>query len=229
MSDTATNNKVNVSVDDIESYLDKNRDFFQHHPDLMLKMDFSNKDTGSISLVERQMKALRSRNQELSNELQNVIRNAQDNQHLLQQTISLSMSLIPCDSVNALIETLYLQLKNLFEIEFTNLMLSEAFFDQQTTDMELLRTTLGDNFPKQQPVCGRLKSTEKLALFPDNDTVQSVAILPLGSKGELGILVLGSNDATHFDPEMGDLFLLLIADSLSKLLNRFSISEVNNP
>lgn len=223
MNDAVTDN--NLSADDVGLYLEKNTDFFLHHPDLMLAMDFSDKETGSISLVERQMKALRTRNQELDRELQNVIRNAQDNQHLLQQTISLSMNLIPCETISQLFSTLYQQLNSLFEIEFTNLILNKALFDQQSTDMDVLRASLGDNFPKQQPVCGRLKNSEKQALFPDNETVQSVAIIPLGSKGELGILVLGSNDATHFDPEMGDLFLLLIADSLGKLLQRFTLSE----
>lgn len=224
MNDEITDKK-SLTAEDVEIYLDQNTGFFQQHPELMLKMDFGDTDAGSISLVERQMKALRSRNQELELELQSVIRNAQDNQHLLQQTISLSMGLIPCESIDELIKTLYKQLNYLFEIESTNLILNKAFFDQQSTDMETLRKALGDNFPKQQPVCGRLKNTEKQALFPDNDTVQSVAILPLGAKGELGILVLGSNDPTHFDPEMGDLFLLLIADSLGKLLRRFSQSE----
>ena len=222
MNEAITKNQESLSSDDVEAFLEQNPDFFQDYPELMLKMNFSNNDVGSISLVERQLKALRLRNQELDSDLQSVIRNAQDNQHLLQQTISLSMSLIPCNSVDDLIDTLNKQLKSLFDIEFTNLILNEAYFKQQSKNMEQLRESLGDNFPKKQPVCGRLKSTEKLALFENDDDVQSVAILPLGDEKELGILVLGSNDATHFDPEMGDLFLLLIADSLSKLLNRFS-------
>jgi uncharacterized protein YigA (DUF484 family) len=188
----------------------------------MLMMDLTDKADGSVSLVERQMKSLRQRNKENEQEMQDVIINAQDNQHLLQQTITLTLQLIPATTIEQMTELLFEELSVLFDIHYRNLLLDVEKFSQSTTDMNSIRNALGDNFPKQQPICGRLKASETECLFDDHTNVKSAALLPLGFNGELGILVLGSEDQTHFDPEMGDLFLLLISDMLSRMLYRFT-------
>jgi len=219
------NNNNNFTADEVAEYLKANTNFFQQYPDLLLMMSISDQPKGSISLVERQMKGLRQRNKEFEEELQQVVRNAHDNQHLLQHTIELTLGLIPCEDIESLTETLFKQLNNLFDIQYQNLLLDKTIFTQSTdlaVDMHSIREILGDNFPKQQPVCGRLKDAEKETLFNNETAVNSVAILPLGKTGELGLLVLGSEDPTHFDPEMGDLFLLLISDMLSRLLYRLN-------
>jgi len=225
MSQAEHKNNSNLTATDVADYLKDNADFFQQYPDLLLSMKFSDQPNGSISLVERQMQGLRQKNKEFEKELNQVIRNAHDNEQLLQQTIGLSLNLISCENIESLATALFMELKKLFDIEFQSLLLDESFFADKTSlsvNMDAIRKTLGDNFPKQQPVCGRLKSAEKDILFKTDVPVKSVAILPLGEAGELGILVLGSEDPTHFDPEMGDLFLLLISDMLGRLLNRYS-------
>ena len=225
MNLAAENNNTKLTADEVAEYLEDNPDFFLQYPDLLLMMRLSDQPQGSFSLVERQMQGLRQRNTEFRDELRQVIRNAQDNQHLLQQTIDLSLSLIPCENIAALTEALYQQLDSLFDIKYQNLLLDKSIFTDESdisVDMHSIRNILGDNFPKQQPVCGRLKDAEKESLFDKDVAVNSAAILPLGKEGELGLLVLGSEDPAHFDPEMGDLFLLLIADMLSRLLYRYS-------
>jgi len=217
-------NNIELSADEIADFLENNTDFFQQYPDVFLKMKLSEQPDGSISLVERQMRGLRQRNKELEVELQQVIRNAQDNQQLLQQTISLTLQLIPCSEITTLTETLFEQLSELFNIEYRNLLLDNRHFsdmNEMAVNMQTIREILGDNFPNKQPVCGRLKNVEKESLFTNSSKVNSAAILPLGEAGELGLLVLGSEDETHFDPEMGDLFLSLISDMLGRLLCRF--------
>ena len=223
MNQTINKNNTVLTAEQIDEYLQQNTDFFQHYPDTLLMMKLVDHPQGSISLVERQMQGLRQRCKELEKELQQVIRNAQDNQHLLQQTVDLSLKLIPCEDIKSLTDTLFQQLSGEFQIKYHNLLLDNTVFTGKTflaVDMQTIRLQLGDNFPKQQPVCGRLKDAEKKSLFAADDAVNSAAILPLGEAGELGLLVLGSEDASHFDPEMGDLFLILIADMLSRLLYR---------
>jgi len=219
------NNNNDISDFDVAEYLKHNTDFFLQYPDLLLNLKLDAQPEGSISLVERQMKGLRERNKEIEKELKQVIGNAQDNQNLLQLTFTLSLNLIPANDLDSLSTTLFAQLKELFHIDYRNLILDNQKFEASSdlcVDMQPVKDLLGDNFPNQQPVCGRLKDAEKQAIFSDGAKVSSAAILPLGDKGELGLLVLGSEDATHFDPEMGNLFLSLIADMLGKLLYRFS-------
>ncbi len=222
---TSAKKNNNIAAENVADYLSSNVGFFKEYPDLLLLMETAGNSDGSISLVERQMKGLRNRISQSDKELRQVIRNAQDNQNLLEETINLSLNLIPCSDIDHLAETLFELLSSAFNIKFKNLLLDENLFNSELSycvNMSDVRTQLGDNFPKQQPVCGRLKSSEKEAVFGEGSTVNSAAILPLGSDGELGLLVLGSEDATHFDPEMGDLFLTLIAEILSQLLNKLN-------
>ncbi|MFT5451342.1 MAG: hypothetical protein ACI9N9_000826 [Enterobacterales bacterium] len=221
-SQAVANTNKKITADDVAHYLKDHNDFFHHHSDIMLMMDLTDKADGSTSLVERQMKSLRQRNKDNEQEMQDVIRNAQDNQHLLQQTITLTLQLIPANNVEEMTELLLEELSVLFDIHYRNLLLDADKFSHSTADMKSIKNTLGDNFPTHQPICGRLKASEKECLFDDHSNVQSAALLPLGINGELGILVLGSEDQAHFDPEMGDLFLLLISDMLSRMLYRFT-------
>ena len=224
MNQNADNNKM-ISADEVVTYLKDHADFYKQYPDSLLMMNFSDQPDGSISLAERQILGLRQRNALLEDELHNVTRNAQDNQYLLQQTIGLSLKLIPCNNIAELTTMLFQQLDELFDIKFPGLLLDNRIFLNDTdpsVDIPSIRKILGDNFPNKQPVCGRLKDSEKTALFNIDLPIASAAILPLGEAGELGLLVLGSDNATHFDPAMGDLFLLLIADILSRLLYRYN-------
>lgn len=228
MSEALNKNISTISEEEVIHFLAENPDFFQTNPDSLLQLKLENTQEGSISLVERQLKGLRTQNKELKQELQTVINNAYENQQLLQQTIQLSLKLIPCSELSELKNELFQQLTELFDIEFQNLLLNKAFFQPdnfQSVALEEIQSELGDNFPKNQPVCGRLKESERSFLFGDESHVQSVAILPLGPAGSYGLLVLGSDDETHFDPEMGDLFLVLISDMLTQQLERFSLQE----
>ncbi|MCP4274383.1 MAG: DUF484 family protein [Gammaproteobacteria bacterium] len=224
MTTAQENTLSELTNEQVAQYLTDHHDFFQQHPDLFLMMKFSEHPKGSISLVERQMKGLRQRNHELEKELGNVIRHAHDNQQLLQQTMDLTLSLIPAEDIHSMTEILYQQLQKLYDIQYNSLLLDKNQFSEKTeecVDMAAYQESMGTHFPKQQPVCGRLKASEKTLLFGEDVPVNSAAILPLGENGELGLLVLGDEDPAHFDPEMGDLFLLLISDLLGRLLYRY--------
>ncbi len=224
MTRAKQNNNVQITSEQVTQYLSQHPDFFQHYPDLLLMMNLSDHPQGSISLVERQLQGLRQRNSDIKDELHQVISNAHENQQLLQQTMELTLNLIPCDSLDSLTETLFKQLQTLFDIPYNSLLLDKPLFSKVSdngVDMTTIREAMGNNFPKNQPVCGRLKKSEKKVLFGKKVPVNSVAILPLGKKGELGLLVLGDEDPSHFDPQMGDLFLVLIADILSRFLYRY--------
>ncbi len=230
MNQAEHNNIDELTADQVAQFLNKNTGFFKQYPELFQMMELSEHPKGSISLVERQMQGLRQRNKAIEEELYQAIRNAHDNQQLLQQTMDLTLELITCKKIRTLTKTLYKQLQTLFNIQYSRLLLDENCFTNttdNTVDMVAVRDALGSNFPKQQPVCGRLKESEKQILFAESVPVNSVAILPLGNEGELGLLVLGDEDPTHFDPEMGDLFLLLISGILSRLLYRYS-QELSN-
>jgi uncharacterized protein len=204
----------------VAEYLETNPDFFKGYPELLMHMNLDQDRAGATSLVERQLKGLRARNKEMSAELAEVILHAQNNQYLLEQTVQFAIDLLHCNNISDLYGELSKLMGTLYEIEFVNLTLNEQLFNIDNPDaLANIKSALADNCPQSEPVCGRLPNAAKQAIFGDQD-VNSVAILPLGAQGEYGLLTLGSDDATQFDPEMGDLFLVLIGQVLTALLDR---------
>jgi uncharacterized protein len=75
-------------------------------------------------------------------------------------------------------------------------------------------------FASGKPRCGQARDSQREFLFgPEGPELGSVALLPLGERGSIGLLALGSTDRDRFHPAMSTEFLAhmaeLIADSLT--------------
>jgi hypothetical protein len=69
---------------------------------------------------------------------------------------------------------------------------------------------------KDHTICGRLGQSKLEFLFGSKSRwVQSTALVPLGEKGEYGMMAIGSSDDARFYPGMGTLFLDLLANVIS--------------
>ena len=76
-------------------------------------------------------------------------------------------------------------------------------------------------FASGKPRCGQVRDLQRDFLFGDEAaTIGSVALVPLGERGTLGLLAVGSNDVNRFHPGMSTEFLArmgeLIADSITR-------------
>ena len=72
---------------------------------------------------------------------------------------------------------------------------------------------------KDHTVCGRLNASKLEFLFGTKARwVQSTALVPLGEKGDHGMMAIGSSDPARFYPGMGTLFLDLLANVISSSL-----------
>ena len=73
---------------------------------------------------------------------------------------------------------------------------------------------------KSEIVCGRLNEEKLDFLFGSKARwVRSTALVPLGEKGALGMMAIGSSDENRFYPGMGTLFLDLLADVIAANLS----------
>jgi len=64
-----------------------------------------------------------------------------------------------------------------------------------------------------KPYVGRLRALQLEFLFGDQaERVTSLALMPLGDKGKLGILAVGSHEAERFGPTLGTAFLARIGE-----------------
>ena len=75
-------------------------------------------------------------------------------------------------------------------------------------------------FASGKPRCGQARDSQREFLFgPEGMEMGSVALVPLGDKGSLGLLALGSADRDRFHPGMSTEFLARLADLISDALS----------
>lgn len=79
---------------------------------------------------------------------------------------------------------------------------------------------------KGKTLCGRLSERKMDFLFGSKARwVQSTALIPLGEKGSLGMMAIGSSDQARFFPGMGTLFLDLLANVIATNLQQDAPQE----
>lgn len=61
---------------------------------------------------------------------------------------------------------------------------------------------------------GRLSQHERQVIFGE-ETAESVALILLGDNHDMGILAVGSDDASHFTPDMDTLLLKQLQEVLN--------------
>jgi uncharacterized protein len=70
-----------------------------------------------------------------------------------------------------------------------------------------------------KPRCGQARDSQREFLFgPEGLEMGSVALVPLGEKGSIGLLALGSVDRDRFHPGMSTEFLARMADLIADAL-----------
>ncbi len=74
-------------------------------------------------------------------------------------------------------------------------------------------------FASGKPRCGQVRDSQREFLFgTDANDMGSVALVPLGDKGSLGLLALGSTDRDRFHPGMSTEFLARMGDLVADVL-----------
>jgi uncharacterized protein YigA (DUF484 family) len=74
-------------------------------------------------------------------------------------------------------------------------------------------------FASGKPRCGQVRDTQREFLFgTEANDMGSIALVPLGEKGSLGLLALGSADQDRFHPGMSTEFLARMGDLVAVAL-----------
>ena len=72
-----------------------------------------------------------------------------------------------------------------------------------------------------KPRCGQVRDTQRDFLFgPEAASIGSVALVPLGEAGSLGLLALGSAERERFHPGMSTEFLKRMGELITDALSR---------
>jgi len=213
----------------VKQYLLDRPDFLTKNPELLSHIELNYGDQDTFSLVERQVKALRVKNSQLQGQQIEMLQLAHANEELLILCNQFMLDLVGCSDLTTLSSRIISLLKKLFDLDGAALILVGKFDNcppaQVFEKSQQLRELLDCQFPDSQPLCGRLGQASKLALFGElSHDYQSCALIPLGNGCENGLIALASKDVERFDPDMGTLFVELIAKYVCALTTPYERS-----
>ena len=217
----------------VADYLQTYPDFFERNSQLLTKLRLPHvRDVAStVSLVERQVEVLRERNQSLERKLKELVDVARSNDALADRIHRLSQRLIRARTLRESIGAIETSLREDFDAMHSVLVLfleparslvseSSRFLrsgDPADADIKTFESLLQSGKPR----CGQIRDVQRDYLFgKDSVEIGSVALTPLGPKGELGILAIGASDAERFHPGMSTEFLLRIGELVTYALTR---------
>jgi len=204
----------------VEEYLRENPDFLAKRPHLLNQLDVTQQEHGTVSLVQRQQRIMREKIVTLEDEITSLMAIASQNQRLYQKFATLFFELLNCADLHAINNTLNQHFIN--ELELTHV--SFKLFKNQSPESLYINRSELDNLLVQRlgrgyHYFGRINQQEQQLLF-NHPEPGSVALIALGSGGELGLLAISSDDPNHFHPEMDNLLLMQLTRLIASIVKR---------
>ncbi|MEO8017770.1 MAG: DUF484 family protein [Pseudomonadota bacterium] len=216
----------------IERYLSLNPDFFERHQPLLARMRLPHMRTGStVSLVERQVEVLREQKTDSDRRLAEFIAVARANDTLADRIHRFTRRLVRAPTATAALASLEASLREDFDAFHSVLLLTAPIASLASADLgPFLRKLPPDDanirsfealLATGKPRCGQVRDTQRDFLFgPESASIGSVALVPLGDNGTVGLLALGSAERERFHPGMSTEFLKRMGELITDALNR---------
>jgi uncharacterized protein len=219
---------LDTEEESIAAYLQRHPEFFERHQALLARLRLPHVRGGStISLVERQIEVLRARQSALENKLAELVRVARANDAIAERLHRFTRRLLRATPGDLGLAQIEAGLREDFDAFHAALVL--IGLETPADAPRFVRSVAADDanlksfeslFASGKPRCGQARDSQREFLFgPEGLELGSVALVPLGNKGSLGLLALGSADRDRFHPGMSTEFLArlaeLIADTLS--------------
>nr|WP_298725421.1 DUF484 family protein [uncultured Steroidobacter sp.] len=216
------------SETEIADYLQNNVEFFERHATLLTKLKLPHsRGNATVSLVERQVSALREKNQSLESRLRELIDVARSNDVLAAKIHRLACRLVRARSAAALLDSMETSLREDFGASEWLLLLAPnrptgfsgidsrhlRMMDANAPELKMFDTL----FESARPRCGQIRDSQRDFLFGAGTVeIGSAALVPLGREAGFGLLAIGSPDAQRFHPAMSTDFLARIGDLVSE-------------
>jgi uncharacterized protein YigA (DUF484 family) len=200
-----------MKADNVAEYLQQNPDFFAEHAELLTDLVLPHPHGGrTISLSERQMLVLRERVKDLEKKLYDWMLIARENEALQDKVHQYTLALLGARDLATLQSCATRNLLEIFSVPHAVMHL----WAEQPPSAEVIA------FAEQhgKPVCAHKAVYDTELWFGESaEHLRSFAYLPLRSETQsIGLLILASEDAQRFYPEMGTVFLQRIAEMASK-------------
>jgi uncharacterized protein len=211
----------------IAGYLQRNPEFFERHQGVLARLKLPHARGGAaISLVERQIEVLREKLGNLEGKLGELLRTARANDAIADRLHRFTRRLLRVVPRTEAVARIEAGLREDFDAFHAALVLigehpglpAQRFVRQVPADDPNLKS-FESLFASGKPRCGQARDSQREFLFgPEGLEMGSVALVPLGNKGSLGLLALGSPDKDRFHPGMSTEFLARMADLIADAL-----------
>lgn len=212
-----------LSAEDVADFLRAHPDFFEHHAEVLLNINVAHPHGGrTVSIPERQLIATREKVKLLEAKLAELLKFGEENDALSQRIHDLLLKLIACDGVDAIVDTLLLELLDNFQVPHVALRLWDVSPTEDTPEFQPVAAELKQFVEAMKsPYCGSHPVYETHLWFGDHAPhLKSYALVPLKGECTMGLLLMASENASRFYADMGTLFLTRIGEVAAHCLLR---------
>jgi len=217
--------QTELSSEQVATFLRERPAFFSEHADILLSIELPHPHGGrTISIPERQLVATREKARLLETKLAELIRFGEENDALSEKLHGLTLKLIAATGRERIIDTLYLELLDTFQVPHVVVRFWDVIAPEGTSGAEF------------QPVASELiqftqaMTTPYVGAHPVYETnlwfgehaphLKSYAMVPLKTERLFGVLLLASENSERFYSGMGTVFLSRIGDVFAAAVAR---------
>jgi uncharacterized protein len=215
-----------LTAEQVAEFIRQNPGFFESHVDLLMNLQIPHPHGGrAVSIGERQLVAVREKAKMLEDKLRELIQFGEENDAVGEKVHRLCCRLIEAPSLDATLDTLYLDLLDHFAVPHVAVRLWNVA--EENPDTKEFATVAGEmrEFIEKMhaPYCGAHAVYESQSWFGEAAPhLKSFALMALARDGvHFGVVALASEDPKRFYPEMGTLHLARIGELVSHALWRF--------
>ena len=215
-----------LTAEQVAEFLTRNPGFFEQNVDILTNLQIPHPHGGrAVSIGERQVLALREKSKILEDKLHELIQFGEENDAVSEKVHRLACRLIEAPSLDAVLDTLYLDLLDHFAVPHVAVRLwNVAEENPETKEFASVAAEMRQ-FVEQMsaPYCGQHAVYESQAWFGEAAAhLKSFALVTLArDQVVFGVVALASEDPKRFYAEMGTLYLARIGELVSHALWRF--------
>jgi len=215
-----------LNADQVAEFLRQNPGFFENHVDILMNLQVPHPHGGrAVSISERQLIAVREKAKLLEDKLRELIQFGEENDALGEKVHRLACRLLDAPSLDATLDTLYLDFLDHFAVPHVAVRLwNVAEENPDTKEFAPVAAEMREFVERMTaPYCGHHAVYESQSWFGEAAPhVKSFALIALANDGvPFGVVALASEDPKRFYPEMGTLYLARIGGLVSHALWRF--------
>jgi uncharacterized protein YigA (DUF484 family) len=213
-----------MNAQEVARYLKDHPEFFEEYADLLGSIYLPHPHGGrAIPLSERQMLTLREKSKVLEGKLRELVQFGEENDSISERLHRITLALLKARDISELLDALYANLQRDFAITAASvrawpntLALQRSEFAEVSPEAHVFAESLAEAYFSAQPMF------ESAAWLPAAEqSIGSLAYLPLRAEKTFGLLVLGSEDQQRFAPDKGTLYLTRLSEAVSMALCRY--------